>query len=92
MNTAGTGDIRVDARNGTVALQSGGGNLGGSSDTPNFTQIGHGGHQVDGAQSGTITVLADAIDMDAGTRAEAYAQIGHGGFDDDVAPGALLRR
>ncbi|MEC5125914.1 filamentous hemagglutinin N-terminal domain-containing protein [Verrucomicrobiales bacterium BCK34] len=80
------GDVRVDARNGTLKLESGNG----STDTGNFTQVGHGGPLTEGAMDGRIVVLANAIDMDSGGMADAYAQIGHGGFDTDNALGGTL--
>ncbi|MEZ5430280.1 MAG: hypothetical protein R3F31_03700 [Verrucomicrobiales bacterium] len=62
----------------------------GGSDTPNFTQIGNGGHQNQGSQSGQIVVLANALSLTAGTREETYSQIGHGGFEDDTNPDGAL--
>ncbi|MEC5125121.1 hypothetical protein VSU19_00040, partial [Verrucomicrobiales bacterium BCK34] len=90
-NANASGNILVSAVNGAVTMQAGGGRADTSgSDTPNFVQIGNGGHQNSGTQTGTITVLANSIGLTAGTREESYAQIGHGGFEDDTtADGAL---
>lgn len=74
------GSITVAAGN-RVLLQAG--DLAGG-DTPNFAQIGHGGHNNGGSQGAAgdfIDVSGAQIDLIGGFNTAAYAQIGMGGYN-----------
>ncbi|MDF1739305.1 MAG: filamentous hemagglutinin N-terminal domain-containing protein [Verrucomicrobiales bacterium] len=78
------GSVKVRASNGDVILTAGAGQVGTTTQTANYVQIGHGGHENignHGVASDTIAVLANNIVLNGGTTVdEAYAQIGNGGF------------
>ncbi|MCB1063843.1 MAG: hypothetical protein KDN20_13085 [Verrucomicrobiae bacterium] len=77
------GSITVLASNGDVILQGGGGENGINNNlTPNYAQIGNGGHGNSGDHgdaSETIQVEAANVSLTAGTQEESFALIGNGG-------------
>lgn len=78
------GSIKVRADNGDVILTAGAGQVGTTTQTPNYVQIGNGGHENignHGATGDVIAVLAQNIVLNGGSTVdEGYVQIGNGGF------------
>ena len=80
-----SGDITILA-GGLVQLRAGTNPTPGDpgADTPNYAQIGHGGHEKTGnhgVAGDKLTLRADALELIGGSGTQSYAQVGNGGYD-----------